>query len=315
MSEASKSPPEDSAEKDAVHNGNIAEALRSQTGKVFKAVVDIEEKSHELAEEFSVKLAEVTQEDIECSFLELSIYSGSPLPGHEPDSHHAYVVAGDDDQPISCFRVNRNTARSLLALTFGGPSAKLSDLGEGKLRVSEQMLLAVLIDRLMAGFFERIDLQPSLGVPRKPIVLPGEELEELARSTELISFTYKVTLDDDNHDFQLIVPLEVFENSAGDRNRKSEEEEAKRREREWSDRIYERVKQVELPHSIEIGKFDVSLSYVATLQVGQKLDVRLDMRDVQVLDPSGTPSFTGDIKTYGNGMALEVASTPQEERV
>ena len=202
------------------HNPDIAEILRNQSGKILNAIIDIEEKVDQLAEAFGSRLQVFTQEKISLEFSSMSVFSEKSLLDEKAALTPLFSVHGDEDKLIACFRLHQDTARLLLTITLGGHDTPTNELGENELRPSELKLFALLIDYLMSGFFESIDVDANLGIPRKPVFVKNEDFAELAEGIELVSFIFEFSAEQKNGFLELLVPLEVFENDDSERAEK-----------------------------------------------------------------------------------------------
>lgn len=293
---------------------DVLEALRNQTGKIIDAVVGIEEKTAALEAGFDAKLKAVTQEKLSVKFSTMSVFSERSLLPLESDQTLIYRANGDDENLLAAFRLDQEAGRLLLGITLVGDKFLEMPKADEALKASESRLLGVIVDELVEGFVDCVDVNMDWGTPRQPVLAIKEEFLELTKQQELVSFSFNVLIGQHALSIELIVPLEVFENEPLETDIDETDDNEDAEEHVWSQQLYQRVEDVLLPHAVEIGNFDMPLETIVSLKVGERLDMEFLTENLRVLDENGSASFRSDLLIQNEVMMLRVADSEICER-
>ena len=296
------------------YSTDVLEALRNQTGKIIDAVVGIEEKTSALEVGFDAKLRAVTQEKLSVKFSGMNIFSERALLPLESDQTLVYRVNGNDESLIAGFRLDQEAGRLLLGLTLVGSKFLEMPRTAEILKASESRLLGVIIDELVEGFLDCVDVSTDWGTPRQPVLAVKEEFLELAKQKELVSFNFNILIGQEVQSMELIVPLEVFENESLEAEPDEHGDDEGVEEQVWSEQLYQRVEDVLLPHAVEVCNLDMPLETLISLSVGDSLDIEVVTKNLRVLDGNGSASFHGDLLIGSETMQLRVADSEICER-
>ena len=285
---------------------DVADTLRNHASDLFKTISGIEEVIDSLVEVFDAKVQTFTHEKTILSFSGMSVFSENTLLSNDADKILLIQINDDNESLIGCFRMHQDVVRFLLAITLGGANAQASEFGQDKLRSSEIRLLKLFVDHLMSGFLECVDVDASFGIPRTPTIADNDVFFSLAQDTELVSFDFDFSLGDNTNSFELVIPLQIFEKDDSKVAGKQELEKAKQEERIWSEQLYKRVEIVDVPLLLEIANCEMPLTRLASLNVGERFDINLDLNHVKILDESGAQTFMGDLKINADEISLRV---------
>ncbi|MEM8650617.1 MAG: hypothetical protein AAGF54_08830 [Pseudomonadota bacterium] len=298
------------------HNVDMEQILREQSADLLNTIPNVDAMVEEIVKILEKSLQQFVQEDFDFGFSGLSLFSASFLEGQDLTQKICIRINVEEEQFLSGFMIDADPYRKLLALILGGSLAKVSELGDGELRPSEEKVLLLMVDQLVAGLVENVDIVSSHGVPGTPRKILDSELVLVAEKLELVSLEFKLSRDETGIPFHLILPLEVFDLI---KSVIAEEEEPQEitfsPEDIWSDTLTGNVDRMEIPMLVELTSKEMNLTAVTEFRIGQQLEFDVRPESLRVLDESGATAFLGRLELQNTRFGLRVLGAEVEGEV
>ena len=284
-------------------NDFLVQLKQSQSQKKIDLVTEIEERIELIAERTAKKLVQLCQENVKVTFREMSMFQRlSAIDNGSKD--YSLLFVEDEGLPVVVYLMEHTLYRNLLSYTLAGSDKHAQEQRE--LSASEQKLFLLFADHMASAIFENMEVIPLNGMPDGARYLSREEMLEISDEAELVAFVLDVKFGTVEGSFVLMSPLALFEKSepaqfGAEQNALAEKE-------EWRQVLQERLDDVPVPVTIELGSRELHLSEVTSLRVGQRLDLHINPAKITAYSSHEEEILKGGLALHGNSIRFQVES-------
>ncbi len=298
---------------DAVINHDVAEVLRSQPDDPLGAVFGVDEMISEICKAVDHRLELVCGENTDLHSPELSVFSSASLMALDEQSTTMICVEGDEEEFIACMLFKNALVRRLITTALAGTGDPASPDSESALHPAETALLRVIADQIMQACFEAADTLSDIGFPGRPEFVDMKRMAALVEANELVKISLVIGEESTKSEFQLLVPLAVFDNTSPDAQENADRRKTSEEERQWTSRLLDQIEILEIPLSVQLASANLPLAQVDALKVGNRLALEIDPENISLRDSEGHIAFMARLLIEKQNFQLSVRGVDTAE--
>ena len=297
--------------EEASHDVDMAELIRSTAGDALSAIPGIEQTIVELTKVLRFKIASFFKEDIEFTFSSMRMLD--ELSDEEVEKFLILRVPGEGEHRVALMLATPEQVRHVLMLLLGGKKASPSDFPTGELRGSEASLFLLFAEQMVSGLVEAADIVSNYGIPASPMISNRKEFRQFCNELELVTLEFSLGFEEDMKLIEFVVPLEVFDLIKLPDDMGTTEEPELSEEELWDAALGDHVENLKIPMGVELSSFEMSLSKLCSLQVGESFSVNSTKGGLRILDDEGVTAFIADLEIHNRKFGLRVAEQREKE--
>ena len=297
-----------------VSQPDVLEILRRRPSLSLEDIEGIDASIEVLTASVNERLERFISEKMPLEYAGIDVFDLSLKSKMDGEQLVTARIDGDEEEFLAAVSIKPATLRILLALTLCGTAEK-ADLTEPiTLSFSERRIFTRFADQIMSGHFENIAENPELQIPRKPNLIDGDELAELAFIGQLVRIKYSFHFQDNTYQFYILASQSLLD---ADRAVRDEDDGIDltiqaSQEASWKKSMLRVVEHLGLPFCAQLADVEKPLTYVSSLKVGDILDVELNLQQVKVVDDDNKLAFWAWVDVQNDETLVRAIGSPSK---
>ena len=285
----------------------LSDLSRSEVKRKLDLVEEIETQIEAIKGRLENNIGSFLQAECKMEFANMAVFEDG-LVAEQNFETTCFHLVQKMAEPSAFFQISKASSRRLLSAALTGSVAEAEE--PVSLSAGETRLLKVFFD-LLAAEYLRV-MEPGSGTDKQATsrLVDAEELTEIIEDADWVCFYFSLEFAGQKEAFSLILPLAMINGENRDFGMFGGGEEVDATTL-WRNALFDHIENLKMPLIVELGSAEIPLSTINRMQCGQRFELEIDPRKLEISNDYGQPLLYGSLGVTGNRLGITIKEKAQ----